>query len=410
MADASSFYRISQTVRAVTCRQCGERLDLGDLRVDTLRSGQVRASHHAECFVRIYSAVRIPEDLEGWSLLPSDLQRIVLGFKGDSGLTTSQPTQSSSSQSLSTRRCPQTSSTPVRRTQSSQTTQHTQSSQPVSVIVSRSNSRSSNSSIPLSNSQQLNNSPQSQLSRHTSSTSSIIDLTDINSDGDDYYDSYDDDDDDDEESLPSQDPKRPRLATDSQGHPVMPDLLAGVTIPPGPARSGDECSVCLEPPLHPVTLPCGHMFCFLCAKGLTRQGGVRGSCSLCRQDIPDNFLDNSQVISGALDDVDSQELAPSTSGQQQQTWSWFYEGRNGWWRFEERCNEDLETTYLSGEQSLETIICGQLYVIDFVRMEQYQKNYPTRKRKIKRDLKTSDSKGIAGLQASKRKTMSQGTQ
>jgi len=410
MAGASSFYRISQTVRAVTCRQCGERLDLGDLRVDTLRSGQVRASHHAECFVRIYSAVRIPEDLEGWSLLPSDLQRIVLGFKGDSGLTTSQPTQSSSSQSLSTRRCPQTSSTPVRRTQSSQTTQHTQSSQPVSVIVSRSNSRSSNSSIPLSNSQQLNNSPQSQLSRHTSSTSSIIDLTDINSDGDDYYDSYDDDDDDDEESLPSQDPKRPRLATDSQGHPVMPDLLAGVTIPPGPARSGDECSVCLEPPLHPVTLPCGHMFCFLCAKGLTRQGGVRGSCSLCRQDIPDNFLDNSQVISGALDDVDSQELAPSTSGQQQQTWSWFYEGRNGWWRFEERCNEDLETTYLSGEQSLETIICGQLYVIDFVRMEQYQKNYPTRKRKIKRDLKTSDSKGIAGLQASKRKTMSQGTQ
>ena len=30
-------------------------------------------------------------------------------------------------------------------------------------------------------------------------------------------------------------------------------------------------------------------------QGLTRQGGVRGACSLCRQDIPDNFLDNSQV-------------------------------------------------------------------------------------------------------------------
>lgn len=147
-------------------------------------------------------------------------------------------------------------------------------------------------------------------------------------------------------------------------------------------------------------------------QGLTRQGGVRGACSLCRQDIPDNFLDDSQVISGALDDVDSQELAPSSSDQpsQSQAWSWFYEGRNGWWRFEERCNEDLETTFLSGNQSFETIICGQLYVIDFVRMEQYQKNYPTRKRKIKRDLKTSDSKGIAGLQASKRKTMSQGTQ
>ena len=275
MAGPSTFYRISQTVRAVTCRQCGERLDLGDLRVDSLRSGQVRASHHAECFVRIFSSragssVRIPEDLEGWSILASDLQRIVLGFKGAPGLTTSQPTQSTSSQSLSTRSCPQTSSTPVRRTQSSQTIQQTPSSQPVSVIVSRSNSRSSNSSIPQRNSQELNNSnsplPLSQLSRHTSSTSRIIDLTDINSDGDDYYDSYDDEDEDDEESLPSQDPKRPRLATDSQGNPVMPDLLAGVTIPPGPARSGDECSVCLEPPLHPVTLPCGHMFCFLCAK------------------------------------------------------------------------------------------------------------------------------------------------
>ena len=141
MAGSSTFYRISQTVRAVTCRQCGERLDPGDLRVDSLRSGQVRASHHAQCFVRIFSnrdgsTVRIPEDLEGWSSLASDLQRIVLGFKV-TNTTQSQPTQSTSSQSLPTRNCPQTSSTPARRTPSSQTSQHTPSSQPVSVIVSR---------------------------------------------------------------------------------------------------------------------------------------------------------------------------------------------------------------------------------------------------------------------------------
>lgn len=264
MAGPSTSYRISQTVRAVTCRQCTQRLDLGDLRVDTLRAGQVRACHHAECFVRVQTHVRIPEDLDGWSNLASDLKRIVLGFKGTSS-TSSQPTPSNDYQSTST--CPQTSSTPVRNTPSSQNSQHqhTPSSQPVSVIVSRSDSRSSSQS----NSQQLINSPlsSSQLSRHTS-TSSIIDLTDINSDGDDHYDSYDsyDDEDDDEESLPSQDTKRPRLSTDSQGNPVMPDLLAGVTIPAGPARTGDECSVCLEPPLHPVTLPCGHVFCFLCAK------------------------------------------------------------------------------------------------------------------------------------------------
>ena len=82
----------------------------------------------------------------------------------------------------------------------------------------------------------------------------------------DEEDEYEDD--DDNASLPSQDPKRPRLARDSQGAPVMPDLLAGVRIPEaeGGARTGDECPVCLDPPLHPVTLPCGHIFCFLCAK------------------------------------------------------------------------------------------------------------------------------------------------
>ena len=267
MAGPSTSYRISQTVRAVTCRECLVKLDPGDLRVDSLRGGLVRASHHAECFVRNKSdnMVRIPEDLDGWDNLAPDLQSIVVGFKASSGaLTSSQPASSNISQ--------QSSSTPVRRTPSSHISQSppTPSSQPVSVIVSRSISRGSNSSISQNNSQQLDNSPLplSQLSRHNSSTSSIIDLTDVPdlTDGDDNYDSYDDSDDDDEESLPSQDPKRPRLDTDSQGRPVMPDLLAGVAIPEGPARTGDECSVCLDPPLHPVTLPCGHVFCYLCAK------------------------------------------------------------------------------------------------------------------------------------------------
>ena len=86
-----------------------------------------------------------------------------------------------------------------------------------------------------------------------------------------------------------------------------------------------------------------------------------------------------------------------------QDWSWYYEGRNGWWRFEERNSEELETEFRRGGGQVETLICGQLYVIDLVRMEQYQKNFPTRRRKIKRDLKTCDSKGIAGLQSRNRK-------
>ena len=219
----------------------------------------------------------------------------------------------------------------------------------------------------------------------------MIDLTDLDDSYDDYYDDDEDDYYDDSPALSLPSPKRPKLDRDSQGRPIMPNLLAGVTIPDtGRDRDGEECSVCLDPPLHPVTLPCGHVFCFTCAKGLTRQG-ASSACSLCRQDIPADYLDNSQVISEALEDVDK---AGESS---QQAWSWFYEGRNGWWKFEERNNEEIEETFLKGTQCLETLICGNLYVIDFTRMEQYQKNYPNRKRKIKRDLQTCDSKGIAGL-------------
>ena len=45
----------------------------------------------------------------------------------------------------------------------------------------------------------------------------------------------------------------------------------------------DECSVCLELPVHPVSLPCSHTYCFLCAKGLAESGNPK--CSLCRRPI-----------------------------------------------------------------------------------------------------------------------------
>ena len=64
---------------------------------------------------------------------------------------------------------------------------------------------------------------------------------------------------------------------------------------PDPA---DVCAVCLDDPVHPVTLPCTHVFCFLCCKGLTEGGN--NECSLCRQVIPFGFLnccvDTTKVI------------------------------------------------------------------------------------------------------------------
>ncbi len=44
----------------------------------------------------------------------------------------------------------------------------------------------------------------------------------------------------------------------------------------------------------------------------------------------------------------------------------------GWWKFEERNNAELERSFLQGLQVLETLICGTIYVLDFVSMEQYQ--------------------------------------
>ena len=81
----------------------------------------------------------------------------------------------------------------------------------------------------------------------------------------------------------------------------------------------DSCPVCLETPLHPVTLPsCRHVYCFLCGKGLVESGA--GQCALCRSHIPPDFFKH-----------------PSTSAKSEVAkgdFFWYYEGRNGWWRYE----------------------------------------------------------------------------
>jgi len=173
----------------------------------------------------------------------------------------------------------------------------------------------------------------------------------------------------------------------------LPNMLEGVKIPEGAERTGDECSVCLDPPVHPVSLPCGHIFCYLCAKGLGSGHGASKLCSNCRRPIPVGYLESAEVLSKA-----SQELSdtPPLDAADQQ-WQWFYEGRNGWWRFESRNNEELEEAFSRGQQQVETMICGNIYIINLVSMEQYQKTMPQRKRRIKRDLKSAQCKGVAGL-------------
>uniref|UniRef100_A0A1Y1MDW2 E3 ubiquitin-protein ligase n=1 Tax=Photinus pyralis TaxID=7054 RepID=A0A1Y1MDW2_PHOPY len=146
-----------------------------------------------------------------------------------------------------------------------------------------------------------------------------------------------------------------------------------------------ECAVCLQPCIHPAQLPCGHIFCFLCVKGIANQSK---RCAMCRQEIPRDFIEHPKLLHGP-------EAVEGFDGGYQ----WFYEGRNGWWQYDPRTNEDIEEAFKLNYSQFQILICGETYVIDFENKVQYPKKNPSRKRFIKRD--TSDNianfKGIAGI-------------
>ena len=54
-----------------------------------------------------------------------------------------------------------------------------------------------------------------------------------------------------------------------------------------------ECAVCLQPSIHPVQLPCTHIFCYLCVKGVTIQSQ---RCPMCRREIPQSFLEHPTLL------------------------------------------------------------------------------------------------------------------
>lgn len=72
--------------------------------------------------------------------------------------------------------------------------------------------------------------------------------------------------------------------------------------------------------------------------------------------------------------------------------------KGGWWEYECRSAKEIETAYQLKSNEVEILLCGDLYVIDFVKMRQFQKSLPHKKRNIKRDLKRQGPcKGIAGI-------------
>ncbi|KAB0796772.1 hypothetical protein PPYR_10833 [Photinus pyralis] len=144
-----------------------------------------------------------------------------------------------------------------------------------------------------------------------------------------------------------------------------------------------ECAVCLQPCIHPAQLPCGHIFCFLCVKGIANQSK---RCAMCRQEIPRDFIEHPKLLHGP-------EAVEGFDGGYQ----WFYEGRNGWWQYDERTSRELEACYKAGERTCELLIAGFLYDANLDTMLQMRRNDHSRRRRIKRDFASAPKKGVAGL-------------
>lgn len=147
-----------------------------------------------------------------------------------------------------------------------------------------------------------------------------------------------------------------------------------------------ECAVCLQPCVHPAQLPCGHIFCYLCVKGFANQNK---RCAMCRQEIPRDFVEQPHLLQRP------EPLEPSEGFDG--GYQWFYEGRNGWWQYDERTSKELENSYKKGEKSVELLIAGFLYIVDFESMLQMRRNDPSRRRQVKRDFATIVKKGVAGI-------------
>ncbi|KAL0273145.1 UNVERIFIED_CONTAM: hypothetical protein PYX00_005889 [Menopon gallinae] len=156
-----------------------------------------------------------------------------------------------------------------------------------------------------------------------------------------------------------------------------------------------ECAVCLQGCVHPAELPCGHVFCYLCIKGIVNRGS---RCAMCRQDIPSDYLDNPRLLKPIEVDLASKAFEDGHS--------WFYEGQNGWWQYDERTSSDLETAYQKGDRTCELLVAGYLYVADFDKMLQYRRSDSCKRRRIKRDIASTNKKGVAGLKFVKDSTSS----
>lgn len=118
-------------------------------------------------------------------------------------------------------------------------------------------------------------------------------------------------------------------------------------------------------------------------------------CALCRQDVDLKYFDNPDVV--CFKAKPSSEDGHEETSEVVDRYHWYYEGRNGWWQYEESSSAELEKARKEGKRSCELLIAGFLYFVDFEKMVQFRKTEPGRRRRIKRDVIDAEKKGVAGL-------------
>ncbi|CAG9538708.1 unnamed protein product [Cercopithifilaria johnstoni] len=184
----------------------------------------------------------------------------------------------------------------------------------------------------------------------------------------------------------------------------------------GPEKC-DECPICYQEFAHKIELPdCGHKYCFLCIKGVALR---HGACPLCRKRIPSSIFLDPVLTTFADQPTTIRAVAPGESiavvaenidsRKKNERVQWFYAARHGgWWRYESRHENEIEEAYQLGLRSIDLLIAGNLFSINFDSMCQYRKDFSRRGRRtrpVKRIEKGESSldgavRGIAGLRTS----------
>ncbi|XP_037088495.1 E3 ubiquitin-protein ligase rnf146-like [Pollicipes pollicipes] len=184
-------------------------------------------------------------------------------------------------------------------------------------------------------------------------------------------------------------PSSPPDAAGSAASNAVQSPAGGSAPSASEASPQHDCGICLEKCLHPVKLPCGHVFCFLCVKGAAK---VSQRCAYCRAEVSDRYLNNPRLL-----DESELERSLDTSSQQHH---WLYRGRNGWWRYDERTSQEIEAAFVAQQTSLQVQVAGELYTIDLTSMTQHNDQCHGRRRRIRRDAPDAAAtrcKGVAGL-------------